>query len=351
MGGRMVARRCLGAPIALARLARVLLRVAVSGRTAPQCVLVLGGCKRRELAAARMYSTLPSARMLLLSSGEAELEEMQAAAAPAAAHSVIVDRSAVDTVTNFTTVARALAAAGVTSVACATAREHLPRALAVGTLALGAEGLEATALPVDSAEALREGWARTLRDVARTLLWLVSGVHGASLNQCVHPERVADAQARGAWTHSRSEAKAQEKRNVERFREALAREDVVSEEFGGSWVPQPHPHTPNTASSMEQRHTITKGKEHRHTISSKQGIGKEAPHTIRALPIRESRIGYAPLPLLEPFGPSAWGLELLLRLHLIHLPRHLLHLIRHKVGAHFGHHVGGLHHCRHLPHR
>ena len=123
----------------------MLLRVR-SKRTPPQCVLVLGGCKERELAAAAMFgrmfgaAAVPSARMLLLSSGVASLAELQAAAAPAAAHTVVVDRSAVDTVTNFTTVARSLAAAGVTSVACATAREHCWRALAVGTLALGAEG-------------------------------------------------------------------------------------------------------------------------------------------------------------------------------------------------------------------
>ena len=117
----------------------MLLRVR-SKRTPPQCVLVLGGCKERELAAARLFGAMPSARMLLLSSGVASLAELQAAAAPAAAHTVVVDFSAVDTVTNFTTVARSLAAAGVTSVHCATAREHCWRALAVGTLALGAEG-------------------------------------------------------------------------------------------------------------------------------------------------------------------------------------------------------------------
>ena len=131
--------RLLSVPLALVRLARVLLRARPEP---PQCVLVLGGCKERELEAARMFgaAAVPSARMLLLSSGAASLSELQAAAAPAAAHTVLVDRRAVDTVTNFTTVARSLAAAGVTSVACATAREHCWRALAVGTLVLGAEG-------------------------------------------------------------------------------------------------------------------------------------------------------------------------------------------------------------------
>ena len=135
--------RWVSVPLALVRLARVLLTVKVrANHTAPQCVLVLGGCKERELAAARMFATaaVPSARMLLLSSGVASLAEMQAAAAPAAVLTVVVDSSAVDTVTNFTTVARSLADAGVTSVACATAHEHCRRALAVGTLVLGAEG-------------------------------------------------------------------------------------------------------------------------------------------------------------------------------------------------------------------
>ena len=132
--------RLLSVPLALVRLARVLLRARPA--EPPQCVLVLGGCKERELEAARMFgaAAVPSAHMLLLSSGAASLSELQAAAAPAAAHTVLVDRRAVDTVTNFTTVARSLAAAGVTSVACATAREHCRRALAVGTLVLGAEG-------------------------------------------------------------------------------------------------------------------------------------------------------------------------------------------------------------------
>ena len=241
--------RLLSVPLALVRLARVLLRARPEP---PQCVLVLGGCKERELEAARMFgaAAVPSARMLLLSSGAASLSELQAAAAPAAAHTVLVDRRAVDTVTNFTTVARSLAAAGVTSVACATAREHCSRALAVGTLVLGAEGeslcgsnaacllstvvpvrpracvattgLEASALPVESHEALAEGWLRTLRDVGRALLWLLSGLHGGSLNLIFHPRRVADARARGEWWASGAEATRREALVVERFRAALA---------------------------------------------------------------------------------------------------------------------------------
>ena len=175
----------------------------------PQCVLVLGGCKERELEAARMFgaAAVPSARMLLLSSGAASLSELQAAAAPAAAHTVLVDRRAVDTVTNFTTVARSLAAAGVTSVACATAREHCWRALAVGTLVLGAEG---------------ESLCGSNALVLPALLWLLSGLHGGSLNLIFHPRRVADARARGEWWASGAEATRREALVVERFRAALA---------------------------------------------------------------------------------------------------------------------------------
>ena len=83
-------------------------------------------------------------------------------------------------------------------------------------------GLEASALPIDSHEALAEGWGRTLRGVARTLLWLLSGVHVGSLNLIFHPERVADARARGEWLASRAETRRREELRVERFRDALA---------------------------------------------------------------------------------------------------------------------------------
>ena len=84
-------------------------------------------------------------------------------------------------------------------------------------------GLEASALPVESHEALAEGWLRTLRDVARALLWLLSGLHGGSLNLIFHPRRVADARARGEWWWaSGAEARRREALVVERFRAALA---------------------------------------------------------------------------------------------------------------------------------
>ena len=87
---------------------------------------------------------------------------------------------------------------------------------------VAATGLEASALPIDSHEALAEGWVRTLRDVGRTLLWLLTGLHGGSLNLIFHPERVADARARGEWWASAAEARRREALMVERFRAALA---------------------------------------------------------------------------------------------------------------------------------
>ena len=88
---------------------------------------------------------------------------------------------------------------------------------------VAATGLEASALPVESHEALAEGWLRTLRDVARALLWLLSGLHGGSLNLIFHPRRVADARARGEWWWaSGAEATRREALVVERFRAALA---------------------------------------------------------------------------------------------------------------------------------
>ena len=102
-------------------------------------------------------------------------------------------------------------------LACA----HLPRPSDLAP-ALPPQAWSASALPVESHEALAEGWLRTLRDVGRALLWLLSGLHGGSLNLIFHPRRVADARARGEWWASGAEATRREALVVERFRAALA---------------------------------------------------------------------------------------------------------------------------------
>lgn len=110
----------------------------------------------------------------------------------------MIDRTAIDTVGNFTTLAGAFAAAGVTSVAVATDAAHQRRAHAVGRVILGVYGVRVRALTVAlnrSADAPTESWLRVLRDVLRALLWACLGLDGRSLAALVYPRRAADARA------------------------------------------------------------------------------------------------------------------------------------------------------------
>jgi hypothetical protein len=106
---------------------------------------------------------------------------------------VIVDRSAVDTVSNFTSISTALVDAGFTSVAVATSRSHCRRAQMVGTIVLGSCGLHMSLLPVDAQEEeAPESWLRCFRDGVRALCWVFTGFDGSTLAGLVHPSREND---------------------------------------------------------------------------------------------------------------------------------------------------------------
>eukprot|EP00310_Coccolithus_braarudii_P018624 CAMPEP_0183356782 /NCGR_PEP_ID=MMETSP0164_2-20130417/45188_1 /TAXON_ID=221442 /ORGANISM="Coccolithus pelagicus ssp braarudi, Strain PLY182g" /LENGTH=253 /DNA_ID=CAMNT_0025530273 /DNA_START=323 /DNA_END=1084 /DNA_ORIENTATION=+ len=177
---------------------RLLLRRRASDCPA-QVALILGGCARREMAAAQQLVRSNGPIPLLLSSGastELQLRDAVLGALPVGVppSPVLIDSDAVDTVTNFTSVASALAACGIERVAIATARDHCARAFAVGVLVFGSHGLAICQVhPVDAEEALSESALRTIRDVLRAIAFVLTGFHLGSLNQLVHPQRVAAA--------------------------------------------------------------------------------------------------------------------------------------------------------------
>lgn len=191
----------------------------------PPLLLILGGSRDREIAAARLTASLPvlrSVRALVLSSGAATAEDLTVASAPGVnIHNVVIDRSAVDTVTNFTSTAAALVSNGIDHVAVSTSREHARRAKLVGTIIYGACGIHlsfamaeldvaaecgATPQGLDASPPSEEGLARCIRDVLRALLWSVTGVDGTLFARLWHPHRAADAQrwAAGASPSSSS---------------------------------------------------------------------------------------------------------------------------------------------------
>lgn len=199
----------------------------------PHVLIILGGSRAREVAAARLTvasPTLREVRVVLLSSGEATVDALAAATAHDDAHDdasknarlctssdgsaqqqgqvptkhFLIDRSAVDTVTNFTSTAAALASNRIRHVAVATSCQHARRARLVGTIVYGAYGIHISFYSVveekqtasgGTSEPPAEGLARCLRDGLRAMAWALTGLDGRSLAALVHPRRAADSRS------------------------------------------------------------------------------------------------------------------------------------------------------------
>jgi uncharacterized SAM-binding protein YcdF (DUF218 family) len=94
---------------------------------------------------------------------------------------VHLDRRAVDTVTNFTSLVEAFKQEQIQHVYLITSSFHMRRAKAIATLVFGSQGIAFTSVSVPSKQP-PETWVHTVRDVARSLLWIFTGRTGASLN-------------------------------------------------------------------------------------------------------------------------------------------------------------------------
>ncbi|HEY9698684.1 MAG TPA: YdcF family protein [Trichocoleus sp.] len=148
----------------------------------PQAILVLGGDPHREKAAAqiaRSYSSLD----VWVSSGSspADIDSIfQAAAVPQSR--IHLDYRATDTVTNFTTLVPELKQHQIQHLYLITSDFHMPRARAIATLILGSQGITFTPITVLSDEP-QEPPLSTVRDVGRSLLWIVTGRTGANFGR------------------------------------------------------------------------------------------------------------------------------------------------------------------------
>ncbi len=93
-------------------------------------------------------------------------------------HRLHLDYQAVDTVTNFTTLVDKLHDTEVKSVYLITADYHMRRASVIGEIVLGSRGIEFKAVSVPS-DRSPEPIQKTVRDGARSLLWVLTGYTGA----------------------------------------------------------------------------------------------------------------------------------------------------------------------------
>ena len=145
----------------------------------PQAILTLGGPPDREEFTAQFAQTYPSLEIWVSSGTPPEQSRAIFQAAGIPDTRVHIDRRAVDTVTNFTSLVTDFKRLQIHHLYLITSDFHMPRAKAIATIVLGSQGIAFTPVSIPSKEPT-ESWVRILRDSGRALLWIIVGRTGAS---------------------------------------------------------------------------------------------------------------------------------------------------------------------------
>mmetsp|Transcript_41950 Transcript_41950/g.50318 ORF Transcript_41950/g.50318 Transcript_41950/m.50318 type:complete len:237 (-) Transcript_41950:201-911(-) len=177
--------------------------------------IILGGDLERELKAIRKASEHHiSFDFVIVSSGTQwttkEYEEqivqwfyysdiyngIELPAALSALSKVKIDRQAVDTLTNFTTLIPILCKKNrQRNTVCTiyTDQFHMCRALAIGRIILGSIGIvieNAIIVDVANFSERAESRVRFVRDILRSYVWVFTGFTGEAVTKYIHPSRM-----------------------------------------------------------------------------------------------------------------------------------------------------------------
>jgi uncharacterized SAM-binding protein YcdF (DUF218 family) len=159
----------------------IAIRLAIARQQAPQpqIIFILGGDAAREHMAAQLAQTHPNLP-LWLSTGTPKAPRIfqEAQIDPSR---IRYDCRATDTVTNFTTVVEDFHQFNIRHAYVLTSSYHMPRAEAIATVVFGSHGIAFTPVYVPSWYP-SDSMKRVLRDVGRSLVWLVTGRTGSSFN-------------------------------------------------------------------------------------------------------------------------------------------------------------------------
>lgn len=146
----------------------------------PQAILVLGGAPKRENFAAEFARRHPEIPIWVSGGSPREYTESVFADAGISPVRLHVDRHAVDTVSNFTTLVDTFRAKGINSVYLITSDYHMRRARVIGELVFGSRGIDLKPVSMPSDQAT-EPMSKAVRDGARAILWLTTGHTGSTL--------------------------------------------------------------------------------------------------------------------------------------------------------------------------
>lgn len=145
----------------------------------PEAILVLGGAEEREFYATKIAQEHPNLPIWVSSGSSEWYTERIFAKAGIERDRLHIDRRAVDTVTNFTTMVGELQAQGIDSVYLITSDDHMRRARVIGEIVFGSRGIVIKPLAVPSGRQ-PEPIEKALRDGARAVLWVMTGHTGAT---------------------------------------------------------------------------------------------------------------------------------------------------------------------------
>ncbi|MFB2880204.1 YdcF family protein [Floridanema aerugineum] len=163
----------------------------IRGLETPQAVLMLGGStsalEREKFTAqfVRKQRNLENLEIWISSGGSGKYNNYVRRIfikAGINSEKIHFDDRAVDTVTNFTTLADELKAKGITSVYLVTSDYHIRRAQVIGEVVLGSRGIVFKSVPVPSQKS-PEPIEKALRDGARAILWVITGSTGENFSR------------------------------------------------------------------------------------------------------------------------------------------------------------------------
>lgn len=157
----------------------------------PPVAIVLGGAPERERFAAQFARDNPNVKIWVSSGSNREYAKWVFDEARVPDDQWALDYQAVDTVTNFTTLIEKLEDRQIDQVYLITSDYHMRRASVVAQIVLGSRGIRFKPVPIatEASPERPETLARSVRDGARSLLWVVTGKTGSEWSQTLGRSR------------------------------------------------------------------------------------------------------------------------------------------------------------------
>ncbi|NEO82151.1 MAG: YdcF family protein [Moorea sp. SIO4G3] len=146
----------------------------------PQVILTLGGGIERETFTAEFAQKHPNLDIWVSSGVPTPQAQNIFEEAGISDQRVHLDQRAIDTVTNFTTLVQDFKTNDIHHVYLITSDFHMRRSIAIAFFVFGSHGIAFTPVAIPS-QRPEESWLRVARDVGRSVVWIITGRTGASL--------------------------------------------------------------------------------------------------------------------------------------------------------------------------